>query len=148
MFNATFLPNGSDKRQRSGRIKAVGCWFESGQCVGPFKVDCYYFPATIIHVISHVTFLAFDFSIASYMRLLFQLQGQYWVSLTTKQWIIQTFIWNWALGAFHLNSPPCYVAFGNWHLSLAGWQRVEETSAKVSCPKTLFSKLCVHKQCS
>ena len=25
-FNATFLPNGSDERQQSGRIKAVGCW--------------------------------------------------------------------------------------------------------------------------
>ena len=25
------LPNGSDKRQRSGWIKAVGCWFESGR---------------------------------------------------------------------------------------------------------------------
>ena len=34
VFNATFLPNRSDKRQQSGRIKAVGCWFESGWCVG------------------------------------------------------------------------------------------------------------------
>ena len=33
MFNATSLPNGSDERQQSGLIKAVGCWFESGQCV-------------------------------------------------------------------------------------------------------------------
>ena len=31
---ATFQPNGSDKRQKSGRIKAVGRWFESGRCVG------------------------------------------------------------------------------------------------------------------
>ena len=37
VFNATFLQNGSDKRQQSGRIKAVGCWFESGPCVGAFK---------------------------------------------------------------------------------------------------------------
>ena len=34
VFNATFLPNGSDKSQQRGRIKAVGCWFESGWCVG------------------------------------------------------------------------------------------------------------------
>ena len=34
VFNATFLPNGSDKRQQSGRIKAAGCWFQSGRCVG------------------------------------------------------------------------------------------------------------------
>ena len=34
-FNANLLPNGSDERQRSGRIKAGGCWFESGRCVGP-----------------------------------------------------------------------------------------------------------------
>ena len=31
---ATSLPNRSDERQWSGRIKAVGCWFESGRCVG------------------------------------------------------------------------------------------------------------------
>ena len=37
VINATFLPNGSDKRQRSGRIKAVGRWFESRRCVGAFK---------------------------------------------------------------------------------------------------------------
>ena len=30
VINATFLPNGSDNRQHSGQIKAVGCWFESG----------------------------------------------------------------------------------------------------------------------
>ena len=37
VFDTTLLPNGSDKRQQSGRIKAVdkfGCWFESGWCVG------------------------------------------------------------------------------------------------------------------
>ena len=42
VFNATFLLNGSDERQQSGRIKAVGCWFESGRCVGAFKV-AYFF---------------------------------------------------------------------------------------------------------
>ena len=26
------MPNGSDERQQRGRIKAVGYWFESGQC--------------------------------------------------------------------------------------------------------------------
>ena len=36
VFGATFLPNGSDKRQRSGRIKAVGCWLESGRYAGAF----------------------------------------------------------------------------------------------------------------
>ena len=36
-FNTTFLPNRSDKRQRSGQIKAVGCWFESGHCVGALR---------------------------------------------------------------------------------------------------------------
>ena len=40
-------------------------------------MDCYSLPAKTIHAISHVTFPAFDFSIVSYMRLLFQLQGQY-----------------------------------------------------------------------
>ena len=38
VFNATFLPNGSDQRQQSCRIKAVGWWFESGRCVGALKV--------------------------------------------------------------------------------------------------------------
>ena len=37
VFNATFLTNGSDKRQQSGRMKSVSCWFESGWCVGAFK---------------------------------------------------------------------------------------------------------------
>ena len=37
VFNANFLPNRSDKRKQSGRIKAVGCWFESGWCVGPWR---------------------------------------------------------------------------------------------------------------
>ena len=36
-FSATFLQNGSDERQRSGRMKAVGCWFESGWCVGALQ---------------------------------------------------------------------------------------------------------------
>ena len=36
-FNANFLPNGSDKRQQSGWIKAVGCWFESGWCAGALR---------------------------------------------------------------------------------------------------------------
>ena len=34
VFNATLLPNGSDERQQSDWTKAVGCWFESGRCVG------------------------------------------------------------------------------------------------------------------
>ena len=34
MFNATFLPSRSDKRQQSGWIKAVGCWLESGGACG------------------------------------------------------------------------------------------------------------------
>ena len=34
-----------------------------------------------------------NFSTASYM-ILFQIQGQYWFSLTTKQQIIREFIWN------------------------------------------------------
>ena len=37
IFNATPLPSGSDERQQSGRIKAVGRWFESGRCVGAFN---------------------------------------------------------------------------------------------------------------
>ena len=36
--NATFLTNGSNKRQQSGWMKAVGCWFQSGWCVGAFKI--------------------------------------------------------------------------------------------------------------
>ena len=39
-FNATFMPNVSE-REQSGRIKAIGRWFESGQCVGAFKVKPY-----------------------------------------------------------------------------------------------------------
>ena len=54
--------------------------------------DRYCLPATTIHAISHLTFPAFDFSIVSYMRLLFQLQGQYSFSLMTKQWIIRAYI--------------------------------------------------------
>ena len=41
------------------------------------KVDRYCLLATTIRVISHVTYPTFDFSTVSYMRLLFQLQGQY-----------------------------------------------------------------------
>jgi hypothetical protein len=37
-FNAAFLPDGSDERQRRGRIKAVGHWFESGRCVAPLTL--------------------------------------------------------------------------------------------------------------
>ena len=36
-FIANFLPNGSEQRQRSGRMKAAGCWFESGWCVGDLE---------------------------------------------------------------------------------------------------------------
>ena len=36
-FHTTFLPNGSGERQWIGRIKAVGCWFESGWCAGSLK---------------------------------------------------------------------------------------------------------------
>ena len=39
VFNATFLLNGSDESQRSGRIEAAGCWFESGWCVGAFTLQ-------------------------------------------------------------------------------------------------------------
>ena len=56
------------------------------------EVERYCLPATTIHAISHVTFPAFDFSIVSYIRLLFQLQGQYCFSLRTKQQIIRAFI--------------------------------------------------------
>ena len=83
-----------------------------------------------------MTFPAFDFSIVSYMRLLYQLQGQYCFFANDKT--IRGFIWSYALGRVHLNCPPCYVAFQDRHLSLAGRQQVEETSANVSCPKTLF----------
>ena len=31
---------------------------------------------------------------------------------------------------------------------LTGWQRAEQASANMICSKSLFSKLCVHKQCS
>ena len=51
----------------------------------------------------------------------------------------------------HWNSPPCYVAFGDRHFvtSLAGRQRAEQATANTSCSQNvLFSKLCVHKQCS
>ena len=37
MFNATCLPNGSDKRQQSGQVKAVGWWFEAGRRVGALR---------------------------------------------------------------------------------------------------------------
>ena len=42
-------------------------------------MDRYCLPATAIHTLSHVRFffLTFDFSIVPYMRLLFQLKGQY-----------------------------------------------------------------------
>ena len=39
LFSATFLLNGSDERQHSGRIKAGGCWLESGWCMGAFRLD-------------------------------------------------------------------------------------------------------------
>ena len=39
------------------------------------KVDRFCLPTITVHAISHVTFLAFCFSIVAYMRLLFQLQG-------------------------------------------------------------------------
>ena len=42
------------------------------------KVERYNLPATAIHARSHVTFPAFYFSIVCYMRLLFQLKGQYY----------------------------------------------------------------------
>ena len=49
------------------------------------RVECYCLPAATINAISHVTFLVFDFSVVVYVRLLFQLQGQYCFSLMTKQ---------------------------------------------------------------
>ena len=88
-----------------------------------------------------MTFAAFDFSFVSYMKLLFQLQGQYCFSLRTKQWIICAFIWNYALGAVHLNPPPCYVASANRHYSLAGWRRKHLQTYVVQ-------KLSLCRQCS
>ena len=38
VFNATFLPNGLDERQQSGRIKAVGCWLSLGGVMGAFRI--------------------------------------------------------------------------------------------------------------
>ena len=61
----------------------------------------YCLPVTTIHAVAHVTFPAFDFRIVSYMRLLFEHQGRYCFSLTTKQLIICAFAWNKALGAVH-----------------------------------------------
>ena len=46
VFNATFLPNGSDERQQSGWIKAVGCWFVSGPCVGSLSVIKRHLPSS------------------------------------------------------------------------------------------------------
>ena len=37
-----FLPNSSDERQQSGRIKAAGSWFESGQCVGAWTAQTHH----------------------------------------------------------------------------------------------------------
>ena len=53
VFSATFLPNRSDKMQESGRIKAVGCWFESGWCVGALRCICLNVAANqvFIHII-------------------------------------------------------------------------------------------------
>ena len=39
VFNMTFLQNGSDKRQQSALIKAVGSWFESRWCAGALKAE-------------------------------------------------------------------------------------------------------------
>ena len=111
---------------------------ESNVTFRKVKVDRYCLPATTIHAISHMTFPAFYFSIVSYMRLLFQLQGQYCFSLKTKLPIIRAFIWKEALGAVHLNSLPCSVAFRDRYFWLAGQHRAEETSAKVTCPKSLI----------
>ena len=38
-FSATFQLNRSDERQRSGRMKVVGRWFESGVCVRAFRAQ-------------------------------------------------------------------------------------------------------------
>ena len=69
----------------------------SEKCQSPnartVNVERYCLPATTIHEISHVTFLALDFSIVSYMRLLFQLQS-HGFSLMTKQQNIFAFMWN------------------------------------------------------
>ena len=109
------------------------------------KVERYSLPATTIHMRSYMTFPAFDFSIVSYTRLLFQLQDQYCFLLMKKQQIIHTFIWNKALGAFHLNTPPYYIAFGD--SQLAGRWRAEK-QLLTWLFKNFFSELCVHKQCS
>ena len=36
------------------------------------------------------------------------------------------------------NSPPCYVAFGDRYLWLAGQRRAEQATAKMCCSKTFF----------
>ena len=74
------------------------------------KVEHYCNPATTIHAVSHVTFPAFDFSIVSYMRLLFQLQGQYCFSLTTNNklsvHLYGTKLWAWStLTLLHVPCP-------------------------------------------
>ena len=64
---------------------------------------------TVNHAISHVTFLAFDFSIVSYMRFLFQLQGQYCGTISG------TFVWimllNERLTHIHWQKDP-WLHFG------------------------------------
>ena len=72
----------------------VYVWDSSGSSILSFPLCIWNFclPATTIHARSHVTFPAFYFSIVSYMRLLFQLQGQYCFSLTTKQQIIRIYM--------------------------------------------------------
>ena len=109
---------------------------------GGCKVERFCLPAITIHARSHMTFQACHFSIVSYMRLLFQLQGHHCFFLSTKQWIIRAFIWNSALEAFHLNCPSCYATWPAWR------QRAEKQLLMWVVFKKLFSKLCVHKQCS
>ena len=87
-LSLTHLSSSLFRSQPSWQPSSIDLWMRLN------KKDRYCLPATTIHTISHVTFLAFYFSTVSYMRLLFQLQGQYCFSLTTKQWIIHAFIWN------------------------------------------------------
>ena len=93
-------------------------------------------------MISHVTFTAFDFSIVSHMKLLFQLQGQYCFSLTTKQWII---LHSYGTKLQERSTLTVLQVTSHSEIDtspLAGWWRVEEISANMSCPKTFFFLLC------
>ena len=101
VFNAAFQLNGSDERQQSGLIKAVGCRLESGRCVGAFSQP-------IASVFGHLSETIF--------------RGSHWCIDSVTGWF--TFLFAATLDSCHSHCDMLVLSITPQTFWSADWSRV------------------------